>query len=70
LEQAIQQITRALELDPNHARAHTNLGLALRSRGDLKAARDQFIRALEISPNYAEARRNLTEIENIIRKPD
>src|SRR5262249_60414318 len=52
---AAASLRRALELDPNLAGAHINLGTALRARGDLKGAVASFRRALAIDPKYAQA---------------
>ncbi len=47
---------RALELNPNYAEAHFNLGLiVLREPGGTAAAAGHFARAVEITPRYAEA---------------
>ena len=57
--EAIACFRRALELNPNHADAHDNLGVALQSRGEPAAAEACFRRALAHNPNYAEAHFNL-----------
>jgi protein O-mannosyl-transferase len=47
---------RALELNPDYAEAHFNLGLiVLREPGGTAAAAGHFARAVEITPRYAEA---------------
>jgi tetratricopeptide (TPR) repeat protein len=47
---------RALELNPDYAEAHFNLGLILRREpGGLAAAADQFARAVRLSPRYTDA---------------
>jgi tetratricopeptide (TPR) repeat protein len=47
---------RALELDPNHARALSNLGFNLRSTNQIDASIAAFDRALEITPDFNYAR--------------
>jgi len=48
---------RALELNPEYAEAHFNLGLLLyKEPGGMPAAEDHFARAVQLSPRYAEAR--------------
>ncbi len=55
---AIQELRRALELNPNFARAHHNLGVIYLHRGLLDKARDEFRATLAIDPaNYGATRR-------------
>jgi tetratricopeptide (TPR) repeat protein len=57
---AIAQYEMALRIDPDHARAHANLGLALaNSGGHLQEAISQYEAALRIDPDLAEAHFNL-----------
>ena len=50
---------RALEIKPDYAEAHSNLGNALQDLGQLDDAVASYRRALEIKPDYAEAHSNL-----------
>jgi lipoprotein NlpI len=50
---------KALQLDHENAKAHTNLGIALAGAGDATRAMAHFERAIELNPYYAEARNNL-----------
>ena len=50
---------RALELKPDYAEAHNNLGIALKEQGNLDEAIACYRRALELKPDYAEAHSNL-----------
>ena len=50
---------RALELQPNYADAHNNLGNALKDQGKLVEAAGCFRRALELKPDFAEAHNHL-----------
>ena len=50
---------RALELKPDYAEAHNNLGVALKDQGKLDEAVACYRRALELKPDYAEAHYNL-----------
>ncbi|MCH8852330.1 MAG: tetratricopeptide repeat protein [Planctomycetes bacterium] len=57
--QAIGRWLSAVELDPEYAAAHNNLGIALKDKGDLDAAIEHFNAALRIDPDYADAHYNL-----------
>jgi len=50
---------RAVELSPDDADAHNNLGKTLQDLGQLESAVASYRRALEIKPDYAEALSNL-----------
>jgi len=58
---ALVAAQKAVELDNNLAEAHTSLGNALISNGQLKLAEPEFRRALELNPNYATAHQWLAE---------
>ena len=45
----------ALSLDPGHAQAHNNLGIALTAQGKMDQAAVHHHRALELDPDYVEA---------------
>ena len=49
--EAIAAYRRALELDPQHARAHANLGNMLKDLGDTDGALAAFRRSLALAPN-------------------
>jgi tetratricopeptide (TPR) repeat protein len=55
-DKAIQEYARAIQYDPRMARAHFNLGLLLREKGDLPKARESFESALDCAPGMADAR--------------
>ena len=50
---------RALEMKPDYAEAHYNLGIALSDQGKLEDAVAAYHRALELKPDYAQAHNNL-----------
>lgn len=52
-EEALQAFTRAVELDPDHARLHGNRGLALRLLGRPEEALPALAKAIELSPEEA-----------------
>ncbi len=55
LQTAEQMATRALELDPDLATAHSVLGDIYRDRREWMKAKSSYLRALELNPNYIEA---------------
>ena len=55
LEPAIHHYQAALQLNPEHAQAHHNLGLALHALQQFEQALSCFDRALTIQPNDADA---------------
>ena len=59
LDEAVACYRRALELKPDYAGAHYNLGVALNDQGKLDEAVARYRRALELRPDYAEAQNNL-----------
>lgn len=59
LEAAEQIYRQIIAVQPNHAYAHNNLGVALKDRGKLDEAIACYRRALEVKPDFAEAHSNL-----------
>jgi tetratricopeptide (TPR) repeat protein len=60
--QAIAAYERVLELDPEHAAAHINLGTLYYNRQDYKAAEEHYREALRIDPRYALAHFDLANV--------
>ena len=60
--QAIVVYQRVLELDPQHAAAHINLGTLHYNRQDYVSAEEHYRRALEIDPRYALAHFDLGNV--------
>ena len=56
---AAVEFRKALELDPDEAQAHDNLGLALVETGKVEEGMEHYRKALELSPGYPEAHNNL-----------
>ncbi len=52
-EEAILVYQQVLELEPEHAAAHINLGTLSYNRGDFRTAETHYRRAIEIDPRYA-----------------
>ena len=61
---AISRYRQALQIDPNFAPAHNNLGLVLKAgKGDWSGAVPHFREALRINPRLAHAHAHLGEID-------
>jgi elongation factor Tu len=50
IDAAIAAYSKAIELDPGHAGAHNNRGLALREKGEYAKALDDYVKMLPIVP--------------------
>lgn len=57
--EAVPSFYKAIELKPDYAEAHNNLGNALANAGDYPRALNHLAQALKINPNYAEAHYNV-----------
>jgi tetratricopeptide (TPR) repeat protein len=60
--QAIAVYERVLELDPQHAAAHINLGTLFYNRQDYHNAEDHYRKAIQIDPRYALAHFDLGNV--------
>lgn len=69
--QARDSYQKALELDPDHAGAHVNLGRLLHEGGDPAAAEPHYARALEVRPDDPTAAYNLgVALEDLGKLPE
>ncbi len=59
LDEAIVHYNEALRIDPQQAKIHNNLGVALFKNGKLDEAADHFCKAISIDPQYANAHYHL-----------
>jgi arabinofuranosyltransferase len=59
LDEAIAQYRVALDIAPDDAKAHNDLGLLLFGRGQIDEAMAEYRKALEIKPDFAQAHNNL-----------
>ena len=64
LQEALMYSTRAVELDPQSAAAHVNLGAALLGLRRTAEAREQYRQALAIQPELEPAQRALEYIQH------
>ena len=60
--EALREFERALEIRPDFADAHYNLGIALYNRGEVDQAIAHYRKALEIEPDSVNAHTNLGNI--------
>jgi len=68
LDEAIRHFQLALQLNPDFAGAHNNLGIALARSGLLEDAAGHFNAALHLDPAFVSARNNLNKI--LALRPD
>ena len=66
-QKALSDARRAIELDPQYAKAHFRLGQALRANGDAVAAVQAMERVLQLEPKDAAATVALTELRAALR---
>jgi len=69
-DEAIEQYTKALQLNPDLAQANSNLSLILNELGRCDEAIEYCTRALQSNPAYAEAHNNLGVILNELGRRD
>ena len=55
IEMAKPLVSKALELDPDLAEAHTTHGMVLASEYELRQAEEEYRKAIELKPSYATA---------------
>ena len=61
-KEARTEFEQALRLNPEHARAHTGLGVVMLQQGDLDQAARHLQSALRLNPGDALARDKLQEV--------
>jgi len=60
--EAIEALSKAVQLDPALANAHNGLGVAYARIGELPRAIEEWRKALAIRPDFADARENLSRV--------
>ncbi|MDG2051364.1 MAG: tetratricopeptide repeat protein [Myxococcota bacterium] len=60
--EAIECYREAIEIDPDFADCHCNLGAVYYNRGDRGPARESFARCLDLAPHHVEANFNLANL--------
>jgi tetratricopeptide (TPR) repeat protein len=69
-ERALSDLRRALNLDPNHYLAITDLGLVLEQIGAKKEALEAYRRALEVNPFLEDARQGVEALKREVEGQD
>ena len=67
-EQAISELQKVIEIDPNYLDAHVGLGLVYRQQSKLDDAITKYQQILQIEPDYAMSHLGLGGIYYIQRK--
>ena len=62
IKEAQNLYNKILEIDPNFANAHYNLGNIFKELGENQKAKSCYKKAIEINPNYVDAHSNLGTI--------
>ena len=62
VEDAYNELTRAVAIDPRNAEAHNYLGIVMSTKGWATAGEQEIRRAIELNPDYADAQFNLAVI--------
>jgi tetratricopeptide (TPR) repeat protein len=68
--QAERLLTRALELNKDHADSHFELGVLLAKRRDFEGAEKHLVRAVELNPNSSKAHYHLARVYTRLGKTD
>jgi len=68
VESALNAFTETIEINPNFATAHNNLGVLYWQTGEVQKAVDHFARALEIDPNDRDTILNCGELFKSLEK--
>jgi Tfp pilus assembly protein PilF len=66
LAQAFHHYSKALEINPNDATTHFNIGVILFQQQQIKAADEHFHQAVQIDPAYEKAKIALSMTRNIL----
>jgi Flp pilus assembly protein TadD len=69
IEDAYNELTRAVAIDPRNSEAHNYLGIVMTEKGWITAGEEEIRRAIELKPEYADAHFNLAVIYARERTP-
>ncbi len=67
--EAVDLITRALEIDPENSQAHGNLGLAYKDLGKIKLASKHLAESVRLQPNHPVVFNNLGNVLRLLDQP-
>jgi Flp pilus assembly protein TadD len=70
LDNALADLTRCIELNPNQPEPYNSRAAVLAQQGEYMAAVIDFSRAIDIKPQYAEAHFNLARINALMNRCD
>jgi len=62
IEKALEIFKNIIEIDPNNALAHNNLGLVYKEKGLYYTAMEEFEKSVELMPNYYKAMNNIGSV--------
>ena len=60
INESLVVVQKSVQLDPQDAEAHNNLGVTLQEQGRLDEAETNYRKAIALKPDFAEAHRHLT----------
>ena len=69
-DEAIDYITRALDLVPDNPQSHNNMGLAYKDKGDAKNAAHHFRESIKLDSENPDVFNNLGNVLRVLDKPD
>ena len=61
-DKAVATLKQILEIDPQSAIAHHDMGVVLGKTGELKESEQYLLRSIALDPNYAKAHLNLASM--------
>ncbi|MDC0532832.1 sulfotransferase [Candidatus Pelagibacter sp.] len=68
--QAYEVSKKTLKLSPQDAEVHNNIGVILKSMGNIHESEKHYKRAIQLKPDFAEAYRNLANIKKFFLKDE
>ncbi|MEA3224256.1 MAG: glycosyltransferase, partial [Thermodesulfobacteriota bacterium] len=70
VESALSAFTKVIEINPNFATAHNNLGVLYWQTGEVQKAVEHFVKAMEIDPNNRDTILNIGDLFKSVEKFD
>ncbi len=69
-DEAVDYISRALDLVPDNPQSHNNIGLAYKDQGDAKRAAHHFRESIKLDGGNPDVYNNLGNVLRVLDKPD